>query len=153
MATTSGYSGTPLPKKLGLKDGQSVAFVGLPESQRDLTNARAFSYTEQASRWEALTQSGFDFIHLFTKDAAVVRAALEGLRHRIKPDGMLWFSWPKKASKVETDVTEDTIRNHALTLDLVDVKVCAVDEIWSGLKIVIRKEHRSNYPVSQGTTS
>lgn len=141
----AGYSGTPLPKKLGLKDGQAVAFVGLPASQTALLDSRAFGYVEQADHWGDLKQSGFDFIHLFTKEAAVVRAALEGLRHKIKPNGMLWFSWPKKASKVPTDVTEDTIRDHALTIDLVDVKVCAVDDIWSGLKIVIRKEHRVNY--------
>lgn len=145
MSAASGYSGTPLPKKLGLKDGDSVGFVGLPDSQKDLLTSRAFSYVEQSDKWDELSQVGYDFIHVFTKEAATVRAALEGLRHKIKPAGMIWFSWPKKASKVPTDVTEDTIRNHALTIDLVDVKVCAVDEIWSGLKIVIRKEHRANY--------
>ena len=147
----AGYSGTALPKKLGLKDGQAVGFVGLPASHKALLTSRAFDYVEQTGLWDGLKQSGFDFIHFFTKEAATVRAALEGLRHKIKPDGMIWFSWPKKASKVATDVTEDTIRNHALTIDLVDVKVCAVDNIWSGLKIVIRKEHRAKYAqISEG---
>ena len=139
----AGYSGTPLAKKLGLKDGQAVAFAGLPESLSHLTEARAFSYLTQVADWTALKDKMLDYVHLFTDSAAVVDAAVPALKSNIKPDGMIWVSWPKKASKVPTDVTEDTIRNRALTDILVDVKVCAVDEIWSGLKLVIRKEHRA----------
>ncbi len=141
----AGYSGTPLPKKLGLKDGQAVAFCALPDSQRDLLTSRAFAFVEEAPEAAALKQNGFDFIHLFTDSAATVMAALPVLRDRIKPNGMIWMSWPKKASKVPTDVTEDTIRNAALSDVLVDVKVCAVDAIWSGLKLVVRKELRAGH--------
>jgi hypothetical protein len=142
---TAGYSGTPLEKKLGLKDGQAVGFAGLPASQKALLKSRAFAYVEQADHWDGFEKDGFDVVHVFTDSADEVNAALPGLRNRIKPDGMIWMSWPKKASKVPTDVTEDTIRDCALSLDLVDVKVCAVDDIWSGLKIVIRKEARAAY--------
>lgn len=83
-----------------------------------------------------------DIIHLFTKSRRELAATLPGLIPRIRRDGAIWISWPKKASKVETDVTEDLIRTLALPLRLVDVKVCAVDEVWSGLKLVIRKQHR-----------
>ena len=138
----AGYSETPLAKKLGLKDGQAVAFAALPESLKWLTDARHFASVEAVDRWEALEASGLDYVHLFTDSAAVVDAAAPALKARIRPDGMIWVSWPKKASKVKTDVTEDVIRARALGDVLVDVKVCAVDEIWSGLKLVIRKECR-----------
>lgn len=84
-----------------------------------------------------------DICHLFTRSEAELRRALPGLMERIAPNGAIWVSWPKKASKVPTDVTEGTIRSVALPLGLVDVKVCAVDETWSGLKLVIRKELRA----------
>jgi len=80
--------------------------------------------------------------HIFHTKAAKLRAELEGLRGKLAPDGQVWVSWPKKAAKVETDITEDTIRELALPLGYVDVKVCAVDEVWSGLKLVIRKSLR-----------
>ncbi len=143
MSIQSGYSGTPLPKKLGLKDGQGVAFITLPDSQKMLASAREFASVELVDDWAALKGNHLDFIHLFTDSAATVDAATPVLRDRIKPDGMIWMSWPKKASKVATDVTEDTIRNRALADVLVDVKVCAVDDIWSGLKLVVRKENRA----------
>ena len=98
---------------------------------------------ESVDDWAALSD-GYDYLHLFTDKAAVIDTAVPALRSKIKPDGMIWMSWPKKASKVPTDVTEDTNRNRALKDVLVDVKVCAVDEVWSGLKLVIRKEHRGN---------
>ncbi len=133
----AGYSGTPLPRKLGLKDGQRVAFVGMP---RALALDRACGFAEVAvtGDWREVSE-GADVVHLFTTEAAVLGAALPELRHRIAPAGMIWVSWPKKAAKVPTDVTEDVIRDIALRGDLVDVKVCAVDEVWSGLKLVIRK--------------
>lgn len=120
-----------------------MAFCALPDSQRDLLTARAFAYVEEAPDAGSLKKNGFDFVHLFTDSAAVVLNAMPILRDRIKPDGMIWMSWPKKASKVPTDVTEDTIRNAALADVLVDVKVCAVDAIWSGLKLVVRKDLRA----------
>ncbi len=139
---TAGYSGTPLVRKLGLKDGQAVAFVGLPDSLTHLTRAAAFRRMDLMADWRGLAAGAWDVIHLFTKSAAEVDEALPGLRAMIQPDGMIWVSWPKKASKVPTDVTEDIIRNRALADVLVDVKVCAVDEVWSGLKLVIRRAAR-----------
>ncbi len=145
MGIQAGYSGTPLPKKLGLKDGQMVAFIGLPDSQKSLLTAREFASCEIANDWAKLKSNHLNYIHLFTDSAATVDAATPALRDRIKPDGMIWISWPKKASKVLTDVTEDVIRNRALADVLVDVKVCAVDDIWSGLKLVVRKENRASH--------
>ena len=139
----AGYSGTPLARKLGLKEGQAVAFIGLPDSLAHLQDAAGFRRIELAADWRALPEGARDVIHLFTKSAAEVAEALPVLRDLIEPDGMIWVSWPKKASKVATDVTEDTIRNRALADVLVDVKVCAVDDIWSGLKLVVRKELRT----------
>ena len=138
-----GDSGTPLARKLGLKAGQAVAFVGLPDSLAWLHDAAAFRRIELAADWRALPEGARDVIHLFTKEANEVVEALPVLRDLIEPDGMIWVSWPKKASKVPTDVTEDVIRNRALADVLVDVKVCAVDEVWSGLKLVVRKEMRA----------
>lgn len=142
MNAQAGYSGTPLAKKLGLKDGLQVAFAALPESLTWLTTEHAFGSVETSRDWTDIAGRDLDYVHLFTDSAATVDAATPALRERIKPDGMIWISWPKKASKVPTDVTEDTIRNRALQDILVDVKVCAVDDVWSGLKLVIRKEHR-----------
>ncbi|WP_162653233.1 DUF3052 family protein [Lentilitoribacter sp. Alg239-R112] len=140
----AGYSGKPLEAKMGLKDGMSVGFVALPDDLASLTSAMKFEVSERFSEWKELIgiSKKFDVIHAFTKSALEIETLLETLQSAIKRDGMVWVSWPKKASKVETDVTEDTIRNKALELDLVDVKVCAVNEIWSGLKLVIRKERR-----------
>jgi hypothetical protein len=137
---TAGYSGTPLPRKLGLKDGQRVAFVGMPEGL-SLDRACGFAEVALTGDWREVGE-GVDVVHLFTTEAAVLAEAMPVLRHRIAADGMIWVSWPKKAAKVPTDVTEDVIRDIALAGDLVDVKVCAVDEVWSGLKLVIRKALR-----------
>ncbi len=145
MIAEAGYSGTPLPKKLGLKDGQHVAFAGLPDGLSELARARAFASVELRDAWDRIEGKGLDFIQMFTRSAETVARAVPGLRGHIRPEGMIWVSWPKKASKVPTDVTEDTVRDTALAHDMVDVKVCAVDEVWSGLKIVIRKERRAAY--------
>ena len=143
MALQAGYSGTPLAKKLGLKDGQKVGFVALPENLSWLLDERTFAHTETAGDFEDLDGADYDYLHIFTNSAATVDAATPALRERIAQTGMIWMSWPKKASKVPTDVTEDTIRNRALRDILVDVKVCAIDDIWSGLKLMIRKELRT----------
>lgn len=138
-----GYSGTPLPKKLGLKDGQHVAFVDLPESQNELAMAREFEGVQHLSLDELSTFDGtFDVLHIFTKARAALEDNAKAMLKAIKRDGMVWISWPKKASKVATDITEDVLREVLLPTGLVDIKVCAVDEIWSGLKFVIRKELR-----------
>ena len=141
----AGYSGTPLARKLGLKAGQAVAFVRLPDSLMHLHDAAEYRRIELAPDWRALPEGARDVIHMFTTQAADLQAALPVLRDLIRPEGMIWISWPKKASKVPTDVTEDTIRNAALSDTLVDVKVCAVDDIWSGLKLVVRAEARATH--------
>jgi hypothetical protein len=139
----AGYSGTPLPKKLGLQAGQRVLFLDLPDTQRDLTRSCDFAESRKAD-WTELPASGggWDVIHGFTTRRVVLEDNAQPLMDAITRDGMVWISWPKKASKVETDITEDTLREICLPIGLVDVKVCAVDDIWSGLKLVIRKELR-----------
>ena len=139
----AGYSGTPLPQKLGLKDGQRVLFIALPKDLKDLRKSRHFIEIAEAG-WETFADGdpGYDVIHGFTSSRAVLEAAAKRLMGQIARDGSIWISWPKKASKVATDITEDVIREVVLPIGLVDVKVAAVSEIWSGLKLVIRKELR-----------
>ncbi|MCK8464931.1 DUF3052 domain-containing protein [Aliiroseovarius sp. S1339] len=137
----TGYSGTPLAKKLGLKDGQRVAWINRPEALDDLATSRAFIVVDDIATGALV--GPYDVIHYFTDSRAALGNTLPKLLSALDKDGMIWVSWPKKASKVPTDVTEDTIRYLALQGVLVDVKVCAVDDIWSGLKLVIRKEHRA----------
>lgn len=141
--TDIGYSGTPLAQKLGLKDGQRVLFISLPESLNDLRVSRHFIEMAQAG-WQTFTDGdpGYDVIHGFTTERAELERAAKPLMDSIDRDGAIWISWPKKAAKVATDITEDVIRDVVLPIGLVDVKVCAVDATWSGLKLVIRKELR-----------
>lgn len=143
MSAAAGYSGTPLPQKLGLKDGQRVLFISLPPSLNDLRTSRHFKEMAQAG-WETWQDGdpGYDFIHGFTASRATLEANAKPLMDTIARDGTIWISWPKKASKVPTDITEDVIRDVVLPIGLVDVKVAAVDAVWSGLKLVIRKELR-----------
>ena len=143
VAPTAGYSRTPLPQKLGLKDGQRVLFISLPPELKDLRKSRHFIEMAEAG-WETFTDGdpGYDVIHGFTASRAVLEKAAKKLMKQIDRDGTIWISWPKKASKVQTDITEDTIREVVLPIGLVDVKVAAVSEIWSGLKLMIRKELR-----------
>ena len=140
----AGYSGTPLPAKLGLKDGMIAAFIALPHDLDDLTDAARFSSVDRLADWSEIsgTTQKYDAVHAFTRQRAEIEDRLAGIQAAIKRDGMVWVSWPKKASKVPTDITEDVIREVILPIGLVDVKVCAVDEVWSGLKLVIRKELR-----------
>ncbi|MES2428350.1 MAG: DUF3052 family protein [Bacteroidota bacterium] len=133
----SGYSGTPLVKKLGFKPGFIIGLVNEPvyyfDLLIDIPAAVQFVKDENIKK---------DLIHFFTRQEGELLEVLPLLKQQIKSNGMIWVSWPKKASKVTTDVTEDTIRNYAISIDLVDVKVCAVDEIWSGLKLVIPVKDR-----------
>ena len=135
--TDIGYSGTPLAKKLSLRDGQRVWFHAMPESVADEIDEYALELTFVADPAE-----GVDAAHVFVTERAELERLLANLRRRIAPGGQVWVSWPKKAAKVPTEITEDTIREIALPLGFVDTKVCAVDETWSGLKLVIRKELR-----------
>ncbi|MBZ9885352.1 DUF3052 domain-containing protein [Mesorhizobium sp. CA10] len=139
----TGYSGTPLPAKLGLKDGMVAAFIALPPELDELTEAVSFAGIDRLAEWSAISGSRkYDAVHAFTRQRAEIEDGLAGIETAIKRDGMVWVSWPKKASQVPTDVTEAVIRAEALKRDLVDVKVAAVNEIWSGLKLVIRKDRR-----------
>ena len=133
----AGYSKTPLVKKLGIKEGFRVYIVHPPDNYGSLLGSMPDGVAEK----ERL-EDGLNFVHLFTASRAELVTFLPAAKEAVRPDGMIWRSWPKKAAKVATDVTEDVIREVCLPLDLVDVKVCAVDEIWSGLKLVIRKEKR-----------
>ncbi|MBL8644194.1 MAG: hypothetical protein JNK21_09690 [Rhodospirillaceae bacterium] len=139
-AKTTGYSGTPLAKKLGFKPDTSVALIGAPPFMRSVVGEAGAKAqpTDKAKGVKGPVAAA----HVFTTEEAVLKAALPVLMKAIARDGMIWVSWPKKASKVPTDITEDTIRKLALPLGLVDVKVCAVDDVWSGLKLMIRKENR-----------
>lgn len=143
MSDPVGYSGTPLAQKLGLKDGQRALFIDLPSDLADLGTARNFVESTRITV-EQLgdTAPGYDVIHLFTSARSVLEALAQPLMNLIARDGMIWVSWPKKAAKVATDITEDVIRSVVLPIGLVDIKVCAVDQTWSGLKLVIRKELR-----------
>lgn len=132
----SGYSGTPLAKKLSLKDGFRVFWLDMPASVRKEIGGQNLDLTE------VKVSDEMDAAHLFVVEAATLRRLLADLRSTMAQNGMIWVSWPKKASKRPTDITEDIIRDIALPMGLVDIKVCAVDAVWSGLKLVIRKELR-----------
>lgn len=132
---TAGYSGTPLAKKLGFKPGQRTWLCDMPDSvYAEISDVGAALLDQPEPPVEAA--------HLFVTHCATLDCKLRMLLPLIARDGMIWISWPKQASKVPSDITEDVIRAVALPLGLVDVKVCAVDETWSGLKLVIRKDLR-----------
>lgn len=133
----TGYSGTPLAKKLGYAEGAALYAKDMPESVRDEIEA------EVCPRYVARPSKDLPAAHLFHTKASALSDDLKALRPKLAANGMIWVSWPKKAAKVETDITEDTIRKIALPMGYVDVKVCAVDETWSGLKLVIRKSERA----------
>jgi len=131
---TAGYSGTPLAKKLGLKDGMRVWWDGMPDS------VRAEIATEGVQlNLLATPEPPIDTVHIFVTEGAYLQAKLTQLYPLLDPAGMIWVSWPKKASKVRTDVTEDVVRDVCLPMGLVDVKVCAIDSTWSALKLMKRK--------------
>ena len=126
----AGYSGTPLPKKLGIKPDHVVVQLGGPtDLLPDVTRRRRLP-------------AHADVVLLFATERSVLERRLPALRAAIEPAGSLWVCWPKRASKVATDITEDVIRDVVLPTGLVDVKVCAVDDVWSGLKLVVRKALR-----------
>jgi putative sterol carrier protein len=144
MATAlAGYSKRSLAEKLGYKDGQRALFVALPKELDELVASAEFKSVARRIRWDAKLATGaFDMIHAFTTKKAELDGHLMALQKAIQRDGTIWVSWPKKAAKVATDVTEDRVREAALKIDLVDIKVAAVDPVWSGLKLMIRKERR-----------
>jgi len=134
---TPGYSGTPLPAKLGIKPGALVCALNAPGNY-----AALLGRLPQGAEISTKLSPKADVVHLFTARKAELTKALKAYRAKLRPAAAIWISWPKKASRVPTDLTEDTIRAIALPLGLVDVKVCAVSEVWSGLRLVLRKELR-----------
>ena len=134
---TPGYSGTPLAKKLGMKAGARVCLIGAPPGFR-----KSLEPLPEGVSFGSKLAKSCDIVHVFTASKSELAKILEGCRKTLEPDAAIWISWPKKASRVPTDITEDTIRAVALPMGLVDIKVCAVDETWSGLKLVLRKELR-----------
>jgi hypothetical protein len=131
----AGYSGTPLVQKLGIKPGFKMIVVNEPEGYWDWISPLPEGVVSSA-------KAPIDFIHLFVTSKKKYETEVLKLRDKLKPEGMIWISWPKKASKVETDMDENIIRDFALKNKLVDVKVCAVNEVWSGLKLVIPVKDR-----------
>jgi hypothetical protein len=133
----AGYSGTPLAKKLGIKPGGTLFPLGAPDHYRALIAPLPEGVTIASD----LT-ADVDVVHLFVTTRGQLASWLRHCLDAMRQDVAIWVSWPKKASKVATEVTEDVVRELALPLGLVDIKVCAVDDVWSGLKLVIRKENR-----------
>ena len=134
----AGYSGTPLAKKLGMKEGSRIFLLAAPRNYWDLLvplpdGVQAVVRIDQDT----------DLIHIFSTEQVELASALRTALEKMRPNAAIWVSWPKKSSKVPTDITEDVIREVALPMGLVDIKVCAVDEVWSGLKLVVRKENRN----------
>ena len=133
----AGYSATPLAKKLGIKPDTRLCVVNAPDNYAELLAPPP----ENVALAQAVS-ARTDIIHVFVTSRATLAAELRRCLAKMRADASIWVSWPKKAAKVPTDITEDVIRAEALPLGLVDIKVCAVDAVWSGLKLVIRKENR-----------
>ena len=126
----AGYSGTPLVKKLGFKPNSEIRVINEPDGYWDWVSPLPESIS-------TTSKNNLDFVHLFVQSQNKFEKELIILREKLNPDGMIWVSWPKKSSNIKSDVDENTIRDFALKNKLVDVKVCAVSEVWSGLKLVI----------------
>lgn len=133
----AGYSGTPLARKLGIAAGMRVLTADAPDDY-----AALLAPLPDGVNFEIRTGPKIDLAHVFVTQRDALQRQLQALRTKLRPDAVLWISWPKKASRVPTTVTEDVIRELALPLGWVDVKVCAVSDVWSGLKLVVRKELR-----------
>ena len=139
----AGYSGTPLPKKLGIKKGHRVGVLGDPGHVAELVDP-----LPAGAELVRNPRSSCEVFLAFAPTRADFVARLERVLPRLPADASLWIAWPKRSSGVATDMTEDVVRGEALPRQLVDVKVCAVDETWSGLKLMVRKEHRADWPTS-----
>jgi len=144
----AGYSGTPLVRKLGVKDGFKIHAIGAPADYRSL-----LAPLPAAVQFTSAANSATNMVHVFVTQRARLAHALQGLRKKLAPEAAVWVSWPKQASQVPTDITENTIRDVALPLGFVDIKVCAVTDTWSGLKLVVRKELRQSPRIRRGRSS
>ncbi len=144
--SAAGYSGTPLPKKLGLRGGQRVAFLDAPPEFADALG----ELPDGVGRVRTSARGPLDLVVAFFLERARLERRLPALIGALDPDGALWIAWPKKASRVPTDVTEDVVRDLGLAAGVVDVKVCAIDQTWSGLKLVIRRADRARLRAAAG---
>lgn len=135
---TAGYSKTPLAKKLGIKEGYVMMVVNEPEHYMSLFS----DFPKDTNRKKELDAESFDFIHIFVQKYSELSAIVQMTKPALKKNGILWISWPKGTSKIPTDLKREPIREHLLKTGLVDIKVCAVDADWSGLKFMYRKEDR-----------
>lgn len=138
----AGYSGTPLLKKLGIKAGMRGLLAGVPATIGPLIDFDGWSTIKKVKTRRGIGGGPYDYIHYFTKDLGAFEQSLAPLRQALEQNGMIWISWPKKSSGVPATLSETDVRRGALASGLVDVKVCAVDEIWSGLKLVIPVKDR-----------
>jgi len=134
----SGYSGKPVAQKLGIKPGFRIFSIGAPAAYPDIVGQLPADVTMARA-----AKAPLDMVHVFAIEAKGLAARLRDYRAAIAPDGMIWVSWPKKSSGVATDLTDVVVRDTALPLGLVDIKVCAIDDVWSGLKFVIPKNQRT----------
>ena len=136
----AGYCGNSLTRKLGLREGQAALLIGVPE----IAEIQSFEHFSSVTKaLPSMIERRFDYVHVFEARRVVLEGIAQAVSGALKPDGMLWISWPKKAARVPTTVTEDVLRSIFVSLGLVDVKVCAVDETWSALKFMFRKELRA----------
>lgn len=137
MVAAAGYSGKPVAAKLGIKNASRVLLLDAPDNYAQLIGT-----LPQDVRFDNRASHAVDIAHVFATRKESLLTHLVALRKTLRPDAAIWVSWPKKSAKISTDISEDTIRELALPLGFVDIKVCAVSEIWSGLKLVVRKELR-----------
>ena len=137
MAATTAYSGTPLAKKLGLKEHSVVLLIDAPKDY-----AQLLTPMPAGVQFVAKPNRSVDIVQLFVLQRSALQKHLHRLREALDVRAAVWVSWPKKSAKIPTDITDNTIREHALPLGFVDIKVCAVTDVWSGLKLVLRKELR-----------
>ncbi len=135
---TAGYSGTPLAKKLGIKEGYSILLVNEPSHYMELFS----DFPDGISKLKTIEKETADFIHLFCTTAEALQHETKRLKPVLKKTGMIWVSWPKGSSKIETDLKREPVRDQLLGIGLVDTKVCAVDQDWSGLKFMYRLKDR-----------
>ena len=137
LTPVAGYSGTPLAQKLGIKPGSRIHAANAPGNYLELV-----APLPKGVKVMPRLSGDTDIVHLFSTSKSDLAGKLRAVLAKLKMDGAIWVSWPKKSSEVATDISEDTVRELALPLGLVDIKVCAVDDVWSGLKLVIRKSNR-----------
>jgi len=137
VLTMAGYSGTPLTQKLGIKPGLTVVTINAPTNYRRLLDP-----VPEGVTFSTRLKRDSNFVHVFVRKYSALAKRLPDLREKVADTGLVWISWPKKSAGVPTDVTEGVVRALALPLGFVDVKVCAVDETWSGLKLMVRRESR-----------